>query len=73
VVEDDVSIREVLVTWLQQAEGFQFVGAFPDAESAIANLARAKPMVALVDINLPGQNGIACVRTLKPLLPDTQF
>lgn len=73
VVEDDVSIREVLVTWLRKAEGFAFVGAFPDAESAVANLAGAKPKIALVDINLPGQNGIECVRTLKPLLPETQF
>jgi DNA-binding NarL/FixJ family response regulator len=73
VVEDDVPIREVLVHWLEKAEGFSFVGAFPDAESAIANLARAKPDVALVDINLPSQSGIECVRALKPLLPKTQF
>ena len=73
VVEDDVSIREVLVSWIRKAEGFALVGEFPDAESAMANLARAKPNVALVDINLPGQSGIECVRALKPLLPETQF
>lgn len=73
VVEDDVSIRGVLVRWLQKASGFNFVGEFPDAESAIARLADARPNVALVDINLPRQSGIDCVRTLKPLLPDTQF
>jgi DNA-binding NarL/FixJ family response regulator len=73
VVEDDVSIREVLVAWLRKAEGFAFVGAFPDAESAVANLARVKPNVVLADINLPGQSGIECVRALKPLLPETQF
>jgi DNA-binding NarL/FixJ family response regulator len=73
VVEDDVSIREVLVSWLQKANGFACVGEFPDAESAIAKLAFAKPAVALVDINLPGQSGIECVRALKPLLPETQF
>jgi DNA-binding NarL/FixJ family response regulator len=73
VVEDDVSIREVLVTWLRKAEGFDFVGAFPDAESAIVDLTRLKPRVVLADINLPGQSGVECVRTLKPLLPETQF
>ena len=73
VVEDDVSIREVLVTWLQKAEGFTFIAAFPDAESAIVNLTRSKPDVVLADINLPGQSGVECVRTLKPLLPETQF
>lgn len=73
VVEDDVSIREVLVTWLRKAEGFTLVGEFPDAESAVARLVAAKPDVALVDINLPGQSGVECVRALKPLLPETQF
>jgi DNA-binding NarL/FixJ family response regulator len=73
VVEDDVSIREALVNWLRKADGFTLVGEFPDAESAVANFVRLKPNVALVDINLPGQSGIECVRTLKPLLPETQF
>jgi len=73
VVEDDVSIREVLVSWLQEASGFACVGEFADAESAIARLAGVHPQVALVDINLPRQSGIECVRALKPLLPQTQF
>ena len=29
--------------------------------------------MVLMDINLPGRNGIECVRRLKPQLPDTQF
>jgi DNA-binding NarL/FixJ family response regulator len=73
VVEDDVSIRGELVTWLKEASGFACAGEFPDAESAIARIADARPDVALVDINLPRQSGIECVRALKPLLPDTQF
>lgn len=73
VVEDDASIREVLVSWLRNASGFSCVGEFPDAESAIARLAGTAPDVALVDINLPRQSGIECVRALKPLLPQTQF
>jgi DNA-binding NarL/FixJ family response regulator len=73
VVEDDVSIREALVNWLRKADGFTLVGEFPDAESAVADFTRLKPNVALVDVNLPGQSGIECIRTLKPLLPETQF
>src|SRR4051812_44239681 len=73
VVEDDVSIREVLVSWLQEESGFTCVGKFADAESAIAGLADTRPDVALVDINLPGKSGIECVRALKQLRPETQF
>ena len=72
-MEDDVSIREVLVSWLQEDSGFTCVREFADAESAIAKLADSRPQVVLVDINLPRQSGIECVRALKPLLPQTQF
>jgi DNA-binding NarL/FixJ family response regulator len=73
VVEDDASIREVLVTWIQETAGFACVGCFPDAESAVAKMVECRPDVALVDINLPGLSGIECVRSLKPRLPGTQF
>jgi DNA-binding NarL/FixJ family response regulator len=49
------------------------VGEYCDAESAIADLPQRKPSVVLFDINLPGMNGIECVRKLKPRLPETQF
>jgi len=73
VVEDDVSVRDILATWLQEAEGFTCVGVFPDVESASARIVQCKPDVILVDINLPGLSGIECVRQLKPLTPATQF
>jgi DNA-binding NarL/FixJ family response regulator len=73
VVEDDTSVREILKTWLQEAEGFACVGAFADTESALPQVARLRPNVALVDINLPGLSGIECVRDLKPRTPETQF
>jgi DNA-binding NarL/FixJ family response regulator len=73
VVEDDASIRSILKTWLEEAEGFTCAGVFPDVESALPQIPLAKPDVAIVDINLPGLSGIECVRQLKPLLPSTQF
>lgn len=73
VVEDDPSVRHILTTWLEEAEGFVCTGVFPDVESALPQIARAKPDVVLVDINLPGLSGIDCVRELKPRTPNTQF
>jgi len=49
------------------------VGDFGDAEAAFEALPALHPHVALVDINLPGANGILCVRRLKPQLQGTQF
>ncbi len=73
IVEDDVPAREILAGWIRDADGFRLVGEFDDAETALDKLPLEKPSVVLFDINLPGMNGIECVRRLKPRLPDTQF
>lgn len=73
IIEDDTSIRDILISWINEARVFSCVGAFPDVESALEPVLQRKPNVAIVDINLPGLSGIECVRKLKPLLPDTQF
>ncbi len=73
IVEDDVPAREILAGWIRSADGFRVVGEYDDAETAIARLPHEKPSVVLFDINLPGMNGIECVRKLKPRLPETQF
>jgi DNA-binding NarL/FixJ family response regulator len=73
IIEDDASIRQILTGWISQAEGFTCQSIHGSAESALAKLPQEKPHVVLVDINLPGQSGIECVRRLKPTMPDTQF
>lgn len=73
VVEDDSSIRSILTNWLEEAEGFTCAGVFPDVESALPQIPKTRPDVAIVDINLPGLSGIECVRQLKPQVPATQF
>ena len=73
IIEDDVSAREILADWIRRAEGFQCVSEFENAEDALNDLPGEKPAVVLVDINLPGMNGIECIRRLKPVLPQTQF
>lgn len=73
IVEDDEGIRSSLTTMLERSPDCRPVASFPDAESAMAELPRHRPDVVLVDINLPGLDGIECVRRLKRQLPDTQF
>ena len=73
IIEDDAPLRAIFVEWLRQAEGIEFVCEYPDAESELERIADDRPDVILSDINLPGLNGIECVRRLKPRLPQTQF
>lgn len=73
IIEDDAPARAILAEWIRRAEGFRCVSEHGSAESALAQVPAKRPTVVLMDINLPGMNGIECVRRLKPLLPETQF
>lgn len=73
IVEDDASIRQILMGWVNRAPAFTCLSIHDSAESALAKLPTEKPAIVLVDINLPGQTGIECVRRLKPIMKDTQF
>jgi RNA polymerase sigma factor (sigma-70 family) len=72
IVEDNDKLRGTLARVLNRAEGFRCVSQYPNAEDALKDLPNVKPEVVLMDINLPGMNGVECVRQLKSLLPDTQ-
>ncbi len=72
IVEDNEKLRTTLAKVIDRAEGFRCVSHYGSAEAALENLPVVKPDVVLMDINLPGINGVECVRKLKPLLPKTQ-
>jgi DNA-binding NarL/FixJ family response regulator len=72
IVEDNDQLRGTLARVLGRAEGFQCLGQYPSAEAALEALPQERPNVVLMDINLPGMNGVECVRRLKELLPETQ-
>lgn len=73
IIEDDESVRKILAGWTSQAKGFRCASQHPNAEDALEKLPAIAPDVVLMDINLPGVNGIQCVRRLKATLPTTQF
>jgi DNA-binding NarL/FixJ family response regulator len=71
IVEDNADLRGTLARVINRAAGHQCVGQYGDAESALAGLPKDKARVVLMDINLPGMNGVECVRKLKHVLPET--
>ena len=72
IVEDNDKLRGTLAKVIGRADGFRFATDYASAEDALADLPKVKPDVVLMDINLPGMNGVECVRKLKALLPQTQ-
>src|SRR5579864_9021602 len=73
IVEDDEEIRANLKHRIGETSSFQLVGSYADAESALVGLPSRKPNVVLMDINLPGLDGVECVRQLKQQIPEAQF
>lgn len=73
IVEDNDALRRIMCGWIEQADDMIMVGSYENAERAISELPAQKTDVVLVDIDLPGADGIECVRQLKPKLPTTQF
>ncbi len=73
LVEDDEKIRSNLITLLEQSEGFRCVGAYPDAETALKDISFKSPEIVLMDINLPGMDGIECTYNLKAKMPKLQI
>ncbi|MDB6021291.1 MAG: DNA-binding response regulator [Pedosphaera sp.] len=72
IVEDNDQLRGTLARLINREEGFRCVSNYPSAEAALEALPNDKPNVVLMDINLPGMNGVECVRKLKQLAPETQ-
>jgi DNA-binding NarL/FixJ family response regulator len=68
IVEDDKHQRELLVRAVKRWGQFRCLRAYVDAETALAAIPRERPDVVLMDINLPGMNGIECTRRLRAAL-----
>lgn len=65
VVDDEPPVLRLLA-WVMASQGWD-VHTVPDAETALAQLPSLKPAVALVDIRLPGMNGLELSERIKEL------
>jgi len=73
IVEDDRDLREAMSLMIQFTEHYELVNAFQNAEEAIEKACQEDVDAVLMDINLPGDNGIACVKNWKALFPKVLF
>src|SRR5689334_19865486 len=69
IVEDNPGLRELLIRSLKTSSSFLCLEVYGDAESALVGIPKHKPAVVLMNINLPGMNGIECTRRLRRILP----
>lgn len=69
IVEDMAMFRRLLVNWLAGLPRFELAGAAESGEEALAHILETKPDVLLVDLQLPGIDGLQLVRAARQLRP----
>lgn len=70
IIEDQQVLREGLAYLLDSTEGFSCSGCFGSVEQALKEINHDLPQVVLIDIGLPGMNGIEGIRILKSRWPE---
>ena len=69
IFEDNKGLRQGLYQLINGSDGFQCVGAFEDCLNLLQDIEQSKPDVVLMDIQMPGINGIEGVRILREKYP----
>jgi len=69
IVEDDRDTQKHLEALLNGDPSLRCISSYPTGEAAVTGIPNDKPDVLLMDINLPGMNGIECVQKLKEKVP----
>ncbi|MBE3583060.1 MAG: response regulator transcription factor [Limnochordaceae bacterium] len=72
IAEDHTIVREGIVALLSEEPDLQIVGEAADGQQAVELAERLRPDVVVMDIGLPGLNGIEATRRIRQRLPHTK-
>jgi len=72
IVDDNRLLREGLVSMLAEQEGVVVIGAAASGRKALEQIKGLRPEVALIDIGMPGKDGIEVTQTLRKDLPEVK-
>ena len=73
IVDDSLSFRKSMTFLLRSIEGIQLVGEFEDGMDALTNIPILSPDIVLVDVLMPGMDGITLTRFIRQFYPDIQI
>lgn len=72
IIEDDKHYREGLETLISNSRDFAVLHSYPSAEIALPHIIGHPPQIAIVDIKLPGKNGVELIGDIKKASPGIQ-
>lgn len=70
IFDDSNEVRYAVFMLINSSKDFRLTGGFGSATDCIENLAYSKPDIVLMDIEMPGLNGIKAVKMIKEKFPD---
>ena len=73
IFEDNKSLRFSLYQLINGSDGFTCAGAFEDCLNLLRDIEDTRPDVVLMDIQMPGINGIEAVKMLREKYPDLKI
>ncbi len=73
IVDDHPLMRKGLVMTIEKEIGFEVCGQAESAEAALNEILELKPDAAVIDISLPGMNGIELVKNLLHQMPELKI
>ena len=73
IVEDEPEIRKILGKMIEKQDGFTVVAACGDFAGGITAFMKYRPEVVFMDIDLAGESGLDCAKTITELEPKTKI
>jgi DNA-binding NarL/FixJ family response regulator len=73
IFEDNANLRVSLYQLINGSAGFECAGAFEDCSDLLRNIKNTNPDVILMDIGMPGINGIEAVKLIREKYPDMKI
>lgn len=73
IIEDNVEVSSGLQFLINFSEVYQVVGTFESCEKALAALPELLPDIILMDVDLPGMNGIEGTKVVKSRYPNMEI
>lgn len=72
IVDDNRLLREGLVSMLAEQDDIIVIGAAASGRKALEQIKNLRPEIALIDIGMPGKNGIEVTQELRRDLPEAK-